>query len=51
MNDVYLENKSAVVRRKALDRKYAIIKDYWVGIEKLLLDNSKGVRETVKRSS
>ncbi|WP_455717404.1 hypothetical protein [Anaerosporobacter sp.] len=45
--DVYLQNKSAVVRRKALDRKYAILKKNWAGIEKLLLDNSKGFRETV----
>lgn len=45
--DVYLENKSAIVRRKALDRKYTILKKSWVGIENLLLDNSKGVRETV----
>lgn len=45
--DVYLQNKSAVVRRKALDYKYAILKENWIGIEKLLLDNSKGVRETV----
>ena len=43
--DIYLEDKSAIVRRKALDRKYALLKKNWIGIEKLLLDKSRGVRE------
>lgn len=46
--DIYLENRSAVVRRKALDFKYAILKKDWPGLEKMLLDRSGGIRDSVR---
>lgn len=43
--EIYLKNKSSIVRRKAMEYKYSIIKDYWDGLEMMLLDESRGVRE------
>lgn len=43
--DRYLENKSACVRRKALEYKYEVLHDTWEGLENKLLDESMGIRE------
>lgn len=43
--DGYLKNKNSIVRRKAMEYKYAVTKDYWDNLELMLLDKSKGVRE------
>lgn len=43
--DEYLKNKNSIVRRKAMEYKYAVTKDYWDNLELMLLDKSKGVRE------
>lgn len=43
--DGYLKNKSSIVRRKAMEYKYAVTKDCWDSLEMMLLDKSKGVRE------
>lgn len=43
----YLKNKNSIVRRKALEYKYQIENDYWPGLEGMLLDSNKGVREMV----
>jgi hypothetical protein len=45
--DVYLKNKNSDVRRKALEFKYSILKDSWIGLEGMLLDENSGVREIV----
>lgn len=41
----YLSNRSGVVRRRALEHKYSLVKDAWQGLEDMLLDKNKGVRE------
>lgn len=41
----YLKNKNSIVRRRALEYKYAVIKDYWDGLEMMLLDTSRGIRD------
>lgn len=41
----YLKNKNSIVRRRALEYKYTVTKDYWDGLEKMLLDQSRGIRE------
>lgn len=43
--DRYLRHKSACVRRKALDYKYRLLEDSWPGLEYMLLDTCRGVRE------
>lgn len=43
--DRYLTDKSVMVRRRALDYKYEMEKNAFPGIENLLLDASKSVRE------
>lgn len=43
--DGYLKNKNSIVRRKAMEYKYAVTKGYWDNLELMLLDESKGVRE------
>lgn len=46
--DTYLNHKSKVVQRKALEQKYSIIRTYWEGLEKMLLAPSISVREQVR---
>ena len=41
----YLRNKNGIVRRRALEYRYAMEKDVWDGLEWMLLDSNKGVRE------
>ncbi len=41
----YLKNKSGIVRRRAMEYKYSAAKDYWIGLEMMLLDENKSVRE------
>lgn len=43
--DAYLMNKFAVVRKRALDYKYEQVRGYWTGIEDMLMDRSRGIRE------
>lgn len=40
----YLKNKSPVVRKKALEIKYARLGSAWEGLETYLLDTAKGIR-------
>ncbi|MBO5353833.1 MAG: hypothetical protein J6A77_11105 [Lachnospiraceae bacterium] len=42
--DCYLNHKSKVVQKKALEQKYSILKTSWDGLEKLLLSPSAGIR-------
>lgn len=42
--DKYINHKSKVVQRKALEQKYSIVKDYWDGLEEMLLASSASVR-------
>lgn len=41
----YLTDSSAALRRIAVEKKYEYIKNDWPGLEEMLLDSSKGVRE------
>ncbi len=41
----YLHNKSVIVRRCALEKFYGKLQNAWQGIEELLLDKSKKIRE------
>ena len=43
----YLHNKSVIVRRCVLEKLYGRLCDAWQGIEELLLDKSKKIREDV----
>ena len=43
--NLYLENKTAQIRYKALVYKYEKLKGTWEGIENLLLDLNSGIRE------
>lgn len=43
--DGYLLHKSACVRRKAMEKKYELLKDAWPGLSELLLDKNRGIRE------
>jgi len=43
----YLHNKSVIVRRCALEKLYYRLRNTWRGIEELLLDESKKIREEV----
>lgn len=43
--DKYLFHKSACVRRKAMDKKYELLRDAWTGLEVFLLDKNRGIRE------
>ncbi len=43
--EVYLHHKSPQIRRRALEYKYEHVKNCWPGLEKLLLDAGRGVRE------
>lgn len=43
----YLQNKSPIVRQKALAVKYERLGDSWEGIEKYLLDTAGGIRSDV----
>ncbi|MBQ7775846.1 MAG: hypothetical protein IJ379_07985 [Lachnospiraceae bacterium] len=45
--DNYLQHKSKVVQRKALEQKYNMLKTAWVGLEKLLLASTVGTRGMV----
>lgn len=45
--DVYLLHKNKVIQRRALEQKYRLMKDYWEGLEELLLAPSIGVRSLV----
>ena len=46
--DEYLNNKSINVQKKALEHKYNLLKDYWDGLENLLLSRSFKVREITR---
>ncbi|MCM1063567.1 MAG: hypothetical protein NC420_03680 [Eubacterium sp.] len=41
----YLTDSSAVVRRMAVEYKYERLKTCWPGLEKMLTDSSRGIRE------
>ncbi|MDE6926502.1 MAG: hypothetical protein K2P59_14820 [Acetatifactor sp.] len=41
----YLTDSSAVNRRRAVEYKYEHLKTCWPGLERMLLDSSRGVRE------
>ena len=43
--DEFMKHKSSVVRRRALEYKYEKVKRDWQGLELMLLDKSKGVRD------
>lgn len=43
----YLDNKSVVVRKCALEKLYSKLHNTWQGIEELLLDKSKKIREDI----
>lgn len=43
--DSYLTHKNSSVRRKALEYKYKLLKMDWPGLESLLLDKSRGIRD------
>lgn len=45
--DRYLKHKNSCVRRKALEYKYGIVKNAWLGLDSMLLDPSHGIREFV----
>ncbi len=45
--DLFLQHKSKVVQRKALEQKYSIAGTYWEGLENMLLASSVGVRGLV----
>lgn len=45
--DEYLSSKNSIVRFKAVEYKYKKIKKPWSGIESLLLDKSKRIRDNV----
>lgn len=44
--NLYLENKIGIVRRWALEHKYKMLNNTWTGLENMLLDSMKTVRET-----
>jgi hypothetical protein len=46
--DEYINNKSVNVQKKALEQKYNLLKDYWDGLENLLLSRSLKVREMTR---
>lgn len=46
--DVLLNCKSKLVQRKALEKKYSLVGDYWDGVEELLLADASGVRELAR---
>ena len=41
----YLTDRSSLVRRMAVEFRYERLKDSWPGLEQMLLDKSRGVRE------
>lgn len=43
--EVFLQDKSSVVRKMAMEFKYNMIGDAWQGLEFFLLDHSKSVRD------
>lgn len=43
--DGYLLHRVSCVRRKALEYKYDLVKGPWPGLEHMLLDTSRGIRE------
>lgn len=43
--DQYLSSKSAMVRKKALERKFELLKNSWQGLESFLLDNNAFIRD------
>lgn len=45
--DIYLNHKSKMVQRVALERKYSVVGTYWDGLEHMLLSTSAGIREMV----
>ena len=45
--DALLKYKSKIVQRKALEQKYNIIRNYWDGLEQMLLSSSASVRGQV----
>ena len=45
--DSYLLNKNTIVRFKALEYKYRKIKTSWLGLELMLMDKSKKIRDNV----
>jgi len=49
MDDVnrLLKNDNNFVKRKALEKKYELLGDYWEGLEEMLISSSKSIRDTV----
>lgn len=45
--DEYLLSPLALVRKQALELKYALVKGDWKGLEQMLLDTNTGIRELV----
>lgn len=45
--DIYLISDSCYVRRKALEYKYSLLRNSWLGLEEMLLDQNSGIREIV----
>lgn len=45
--DELIRSKSVFIQRKAIDKKYEILGDYWNGLEEKLLSTSRGIRDTV----
>ncbi len=45
--DELMKSKSAYVQRKAMEKKYELLLDYWEGLEEMLLSPSKSIRGTV----
>ena len=43
--DEFMTHKSSVVRRRAMEYKYEKLKAAWQGLELMLLDKSKGIRD------
>lgn len=46
--DEYLNNRSVNVQKRALEQKYNLLKDYWDGLENLLLSRSLKIREMTR---
>lgn len=45
--DEYLRYDSTIIRRKALEYKYEVVRDTWLGLEEMLLDKNYGIRQFV----
>lgn len=43
--DLYMNNRSSLVRKKSIQYKYATVKNTWNGLDVMLLDNNRSIRE------